>query len=108
MGQLEKIERQIMNLSRKKMAELREWFAAFDAEAWDRQFEITTHPVPASAGFLFVPAVYARDPGADDLPVPRHRQARNGRRRRYVMAGCAGGIAAGLSFLLFDKAHTRG
>ena len=24
---------------RREMAELREWFAAFDAEAWDRQFE---------------------------------------------------------------------
>jgi hypothetical protein len=39
MGKLEKIERQIKDLSRKEMAELREWFAAFDAEAWDRQFE---------------------------------------------------------------------
>jgi len=39
MGKLENIERQIKNLSPKEMAELREWFAAFDAEAWDRQFE---------------------------------------------------------------------
>ena len=39
MGKLENIERQIKDLSAKEMAELREWFAAFDAEAWDRQFE---------------------------------------------------------------------
>jgi len=39
MGKLENIERQIKDLSPQEMAELREWFAAFDAEAWDRQFE---------------------------------------------------------------------
>ncbi|MBU2601520.1 MAG: hypothetical protein KKA32_05050 [Actinobacteria bacterium] len=39
MGKLENIERQIKDLSPQEMAELREWFAALDAEAWDRQFE---------------------------------------------------------------------
>jgi hypothetical protein len=39
MGKVENIERQIKDLSSQEMAELREWFAAFDAEAWDRQFE---------------------------------------------------------------------
>ena len=39
MGKLENIERQIKDLSPQEMTELREWFAAFDAEAWDRQFE---------------------------------------------------------------------
>jgi hypothetical protein len=39
MGKVEKIEHQIQNLSPEEMTELREWFAAFDAEAWDRQFE---------------------------------------------------------------------
>lgn len=39
MGKLENIERQIKDLSPQEMAELREWFAAFDAEAWDHQFE---------------------------------------------------------------------
>jgi hypothetical protein len=39
MGKLENIERQIKDLSSQEMAELREWFATFDAEAWDRQFE---------------------------------------------------------------------
>jgi hypothetical protein len=39
MGKVEKIEQEIQNLSSEEMAELREWFAAFDAEAWDREFE---------------------------------------------------------------------
>jgi hypothetical protein len=39
MGKLDNIERQIKDLSPQEMAELREWFTAFDAEAWDRQFE---------------------------------------------------------------------
>lgn len=39
MGKLEKIERQIKDLSAEEMAELRAWFAEFDAEAWDRRFE---------------------------------------------------------------------
>lgn len=39
MGKVEKIEQQIQDLSSEEMTELREWFAAFDAEAWDRQFE---------------------------------------------------------------------
>lgn len=39
MGKLEKIERQIKDLSAEEMAELRAWFAEFDAQAWDRRFE---------------------------------------------------------------------
>ena len=39
MGKVEKIEQQIRELSAEEMAKLREWFAEFDAEAWDRQFE---------------------------------------------------------------------
>ena len=39
MSKVEKIEREIKDLSPEEMTELREWFAAFDAEAWDRQFE---------------------------------------------------------------------
>lgn len=39
MGKVEKIEREIQGLSPEEMTELRGWFAAFDAEAWDRQFE---------------------------------------------------------------------
>jgi hypothetical protein len=43
MGKVEKIERDIKSLSPEEMSELREWFAAFDAEAWDRQFEADVH-----------------------------------------------------------------
>ena len=39
MGKVEKIERDIQDLSPEEMTELREWFAAFDAEVWDRKFE---------------------------------------------------------------------
>ncbi len=39
MGKVEHIEHQIKDLSPQEMAELREWFAALDAETWDRQFE---------------------------------------------------------------------
>jgi hypothetical protein len=39
MGKVEKIEQQIRELSASEMAELRTWFAEFDAEAWDRQIE---------------------------------------------------------------------
>lgn len=39
MGKVEKIEREIQDLSPDEMTELRGWFAAFDAETWDRQFE---------------------------------------------------------------------
>ena len=39
MGNLEKIEQQVQALSAEELASFREWFAAFDAEAWDYQFE---------------------------------------------------------------------
>ena len=39
MGKVEKIERDIQDLTPEEMTELREWFAAFDAAAWDQQFE---------------------------------------------------------------------
>jgi len=38
-GKVERIEQQIRDLSAEELAKLREWFAAFDAEVWDRQFE---------------------------------------------------------------------
>lgn len=43
MGKVEKIEQQIQSLSPEEMAALREWFAAFDAVAWDHQFEADVH-----------------------------------------------------------------
>lgn len=39
MGKVERLEHEIQGLSPEEMTELREWFAAFDADAWDRQFE---------------------------------------------------------------------
>jgi hypothetical protein len=36
---IEKIEQQIRSLSPEELAALRLWFANFDAEVWDRQFE---------------------------------------------------------------------
>ena len=39
MGKIENLERQIKELSDKELSKFREWFATFDAEGWDRQFE---------------------------------------------------------------------
>ena len=36
---IEKIEQQIRALAPEELAALRLWFANFDAEVWDRQFE---------------------------------------------------------------------
>ena len=38
MGKVEKIEREIKALSQQEMAELRDWFATYEGETWDRQF----------------------------------------------------------------------
>jgi len=38
-GKVESIESQIQDLSPEELATLREWFAEYDVEAWDRQFE---------------------------------------------------------------------
>ena len=37
MGKIEHIEQQIESLSAEELAVFRRWFAAFDADAWDRQ-----------------------------------------------------------------------
>ena len=39
MGKVESIESLIQELSPEELATLREWFATYDAEAWDRQLE---------------------------------------------------------------------
>ncbi len=39
MGKIEKLEQQIRDLSEEELAQLRRWFAEFDAEVWDRQIE---------------------------------------------------------------------
>lgn len=39
MEKVDKIEREVEELSSAELARFRQWFAAFDAEEWDRQFE---------------------------------------------------------------------
>jgi hypothetical protein len=39
MSNVEAIEQQIEKLSPKELAAFRRWYAAFDAESWDHQFE---------------------------------------------------------------------
>jgi hypothetical protein len=39
MSNLQEIERAISQLSAEDLADFRVWFAEFDAEVWDRQFE---------------------------------------------------------------------
>jgi hypothetical protein len=39
MSPVETIERQIEQLSPEELASLRDWFAQYDAAAWDRQLE---------------------------------------------------------------------
>jgi len=39
MSRVEHIESQVKELSDQELAAFREWFAQFDAEAWDREFE---------------------------------------------------------------------
>lgn len=39
MRKLEEIEEEIRNLSGSELAKFREWYAEFDAQAWDEQFE---------------------------------------------------------------------
>jgi hypothetical protein len=39
MSTVEEIERAVRRLSAEELASFRAWFAEFDAEVWDRQFE---------------------------------------------------------------------
>jgi len=39
MSKVEQIEGQIKELSSEELAAFRRWFAEFDSEVWDRQFE---------------------------------------------------------------------
>jgi hypothetical protein len=39
MRKLEEIEEQVRNLSGTDLVKFRKWFAEFDAQAWDKQFE---------------------------------------------------------------------
>ena len=40
MTKVEQIEREVRELSPQDLASFREWFVAFDAADWDRQFEV--------------------------------------------------------------------
>jgi hypothetical protein len=40
MTKIEKLERDVRNLSTKELARFRTWFAEFDAAEWDRQIEV--------------------------------------------------------------------
>jgi hypothetical protein len=39
MSKVKDIENQVKGLSPEELATFRQWFAQFDADAWDRQFE---------------------------------------------------------------------
>ena len=39
MTKVRELEHQIQRLSAEELADFRRWFAEFDAESWDRQFE---------------------------------------------------------------------
>lgn len=39
MRKLEEIEEQIRNLPETELVKFRKWYAEFDAQAWDQQFE---------------------------------------------------------------------
>jgi hypothetical protein len=43
MGKMQTLEHLIKDLSQAELSKFREWFAAFDAEAWDRRFEADVH-----------------------------------------------------------------
>ncbi len=51
MSRIEAIEREVQRLSAQELADFRQWFARFNAEAWDRQFE-----ADVAAGKLDAPA----------------------------------------------------
>ena len=40
MSKVENLEKQIQQLSPEELAEFRRWYAEFDADLWDRQFEL--------------------------------------------------------------------
>ncbi len=39
MSKVENLEKEVEQLSDQELAQFRRWFAEFDAELWDRQFE---------------------------------------------------------------------
>ena len=43
MSRVERIEDQITELTSEELQSLRDWFAEYDAQIWDRQFEADVH-----------------------------------------------------------------
>jgi hypothetical protein len=43
MGRVEDVEGRIRQLTPKELSAFRAWFAEFDAEVWDREFESDVH-----------------------------------------------------------------
>ena len=43
MSKIEQIEGAVKELSTEELSAFRAWFAEFDADAWDRQFEADVH-----------------------------------------------------------------
>lgn len=56
MSKLEALEKRVSGLSAEDLAEFRQWFAEFDAAAWDRQIERDV-----KAGKELLPKVVDRD-----------------------------------------------
>jgi hypothetical protein len=43
MNRVERVEGEVRNLSAEELKAFRDWFARFDAAAWDRQIEADAH-----------------------------------------------------------------
>lgn len=52
MGKVERIEQQVESLSADELESFREWFSAYDANAWDREFaeHVTAGKLDALSG----------------------------------------------------------
>ena len=66
MSKIEQIEHQVKALSAEELAAFRQWFAVFDADAWDRQFE-----ADVTAGKLNTAAARALRDHAAGRSMPR-------------------------------------
>ena len=59
MGKIENLEEQIRALSPEEFARFREWFAQFDAEAWDQQLEAVVNAAKLDTLAERVPRAHA-------------------------------------------------
>jgi len=88
MTKIEKLEREIRGLTAKELATFREWFAAFDAAAWDRQLEkdakAGTPPSPITAD--------PRHPSLHFKRVGRLHSVRVGAHHRALAVDASDGV----------------